>query len=78
MSIDGAKRYGVVILNNHSLDEPATRTLRADMAGTRSEPHSLFNFGGDIETLKARARAETGFDAPQPPRFMTVTAEAAE
>jgi N-methylhydantoinase B len=28
-----------------------------------------FNFGPDIETLRANCKAETGLDAPSPPVF---------
>ncbi len=68
VSINGARAYGVVVRNDHSLDVPATEALRADMAATRP-PIELFNRGGTIEQLKARCKADTSFDPPRSPVF---------
>jgi N-methylhydantoinase B len=66
VSPQGARRYGVVVTDDGQLDEAATVALRAESArAPKSE--SLFSFGGTIEELKARAKAETGFDPPREP-----------
>jgi N-methylhydantoinase B len=64
----GARRYGVVIAADGTVDEAATKELREVMVAARSEP-SLFNFGGTIEEIKARALEETHLAPPVAPRF---------
>ncbi len=68
VSADGARRYGVVIDDNGSVDTAATDRLREEMRERRGEPE-LFNFGGTIEEIKARCKAETHLDPPQTPTF---------
>ena len=68
VSSEGARAYGVVADADGILDVAASIALRAQMAADRSEI-PLFNRGGTIEEIKARAKAETGFDPPQPPKF---------
>ena len=63
----GALRYGVV-LNNGAVDAPATEALRAKMRAERGDT-GVFNFGPDLETLRANCLAETGLPAPTPPRW---------
>ncbi len=60
---EGAKRYGVVLRDDLSVDTPATTALRAELARQRG-PDQLFDFGGSIAELKVRCKAETGFDPP--------------
>jgi len=64
----GARRYGVVIAGDGSVDEAATQQLREEMRTRRGEPE-MFNFGGTIEELKSRCKAETHLDPPQTPTF---------
>jgi N-methylhydantoinase B len=64
---DGARNYGVVITNN-AIDSAATEKLREQMRSARGDIET-FNFGPDIETLRANCKAETGLDAPSPPVF---------
>jgi N-methylhydantoinase B len=64
----GARRYGVVLMDGLRVDSAATAALRAAMRAA-APPHSVFNFGADIETLRARCLAETGLPPPAPPRF---------
>ncbi|MDX2237089.1 MAG: hydantoinase B/oxoprolinase family protein [Hyphomonadaceae bacterium] len=66
VSVDGAKRYGVVCAADGVVDEAATEALRATMRASRP-PASLFNTGGDVETLRARCKEETGLPAPLAP-----------
>ena len=70
----GARAYGVVADDNGQVDQAATETLRASMAGGTNV---LFDRGGEIEDLRARCKAETGLDAPKPPVW-TAFAVAAE
>jgi N-methylhydantoinase B len=63
----GALAYGVVADAEGSIDVAATAALRAEMAAAPGASSELFNFGGDIETLRAACLAETGLPAPRPP-----------
>ncbi len=68
VSAEGAKRYGVVIAADGSVDAAATEALRAKLRSERGEP-GLFDFGGTIEEIKARCKAETHLDPPAAPTF---------
>jgi N-methylhydantoinase B len=63
----GSLRYGVVLNADGDVDKAATAALRTKMRAERL-PLQMFERGGTIEEIKARAKAETGFDAPKPPR----------
>ncbi|MDB2557755.1 hydantoinase B/oxoprolinase family protein [Luminiphilus sp.] len=65
---DGARRYGVVIADNHSVDAAATASLRATLVAERDDI-PLFNRGGTIEELRSRCEAETHLSAPVSPIF---------
>ena len=65
---DGARRYGVVIADNHSVDAAATASLRATLVAERDDI-PLFNRGGTIEELRSRCEAETQLSAPVSPTF---------
>ncbi|MEM6514256.1 MAG: hydantoinase B/oxoprolinase family protein [Pseudomonadota bacterium] len=65
VSVDGARRYGVVI-RGAGIDEAATVALRDEMRAGRDE-QGLFNFGGSIDEIKARALEETHLPAPVSP-----------
>ena len=68
VTVEGAKRYGVVI-SEGAVDAAATVSLRAEMAAKRPENADLFNYGGSVEELRARCKQETGLDAPVSPTF---------
>jgi N-methylhydantoinase B len=69
VSVEGARRYGVVMRPDLTADVAATTALRAKLTAERG-PVPLFDRGfTSIDSLKARCKAETGHDAPQPPRF---------
>jgi N-methylhydantoinase B len=68
VSREGAKRYGVVIADDGSVDTAATEALRAELRAQRGEP-GLFDFGGTIEEIKARCKAETHLEPPEAPTF---------
>lgn len=65
---EGARRYGVVIAPDGSVDAAATEALRADLRAARTDV-PLFNRGGTIEELKARCVEETHLEAPVSPSF---------
>ncbi|HHI88869.1 MAG TPA: hydantoinase B/oxoprolinase family protein, partial [Hellea balneolensis] len=61
----GAKRYGVVIAKDGSVDKKATEELRRKMApGICKE---IFNYGPDLKTLRKNCKKETGLKAPRQP-----------
>ena len=68
VSVEGARRYGVVIAGDCLVDLAATGELRDRLREARGEPE-LFNFGGSIEEIKSRCKAETHLDPPQTPKF---------
>ncbi len=67
VSVDGARRYGVVIVDG-AVDAAATEALRASMADERGEIE-VFNRGGTIEEIKARCLEETHLPPPVAPTF---------
>jgi N-methylhydantoinase B len=75
----GARRYGVVVDAAGTLDSAATTALRGERTATRAEL-SLFDFGGTLAELKARALAETGHApprTPEPPHWVAARLRAA-
>ena len=65
---DGARRYGVVLNEDLSVDENETRRLRERMTGDRG-PVQMFDRGGTIEELKARCKRDTHLEPPTAPVF---------
>jgi N-methylhydantoinase B len=70
VTADGAKRYGVVLEKDGSVNASKTKSLRARMAKKRGKT-PLFDFGGSIEELKERCKRETGLNPPKQPEFQT-------
>jgi N-methylhydantoinase B len=68
VTIEGARRYGVVIAADGTIDEPATSTLRTEMKAARG-PLELFDRGGTIEELRASCQADTGLPPPRQPEW---------
>jgi N-methylhydantoinase B len=66
VTIQGARRYGVV-LGDGTVDEAATAALRDRLKSERPATQPVFNYGPDIETLRANCLAETGLPAPRQP-----------
>ena len=66
VSVEGAKRYGVIIGSNGAVDDAATDKLRTAMRGSRDDV-GLFNFGGTIDEIKSRSLEETHLPAPETP-----------
>jgi N-methylhydantoinase B len=70
VSREGAQRYGVVIGDDGGVDAEATARLRAKLVTARGDDIALFNFGGDVEDIRARCEAETHLPAPVKPTFI--------
>ena len=68
VSVEGARRYGVVI-SNGAVDNAATDALRAELVAERGDDIPVFNFGGTIEEIKARCLEETHLPPPVTPTF---------
>ena len=68
VTVEGAKRYGVILDGDGAVDLEKTETLRAELKVAAGEP-SLFNFGGDLEDIRSRCEAETHLPAPVKPIF---------
>ena len=69
VTMEGAKRYGVVIVDG-AVDTAATEALRAKLVAERGDDKPLFNFGGDLEDIRARCEQETHLSAPVKPEFI--------
>jgi N-methylhydantoinase B len=65
---DGARAYGVVLTNEGGVDEAATGALRDTMRSERGEA-PLFDYGPDLDTLRANCEADTGLPAPIQPEW---------
>ena len=70
VSVEGAKRYGVVIDADQQVDVAATEKLRAKLVAERGDDIPIFNHGGTVEEIKARSLAETHLEAPVTPEFI--------
>jgi len=68
VTVEGARRYGVV-LTDQGVDTAATEALRATLRADRTKDLALFDFGPDLDTLRANCLAETGLPAPIRPRW---------
>ena len=66
VSVAGAKRYGVALQEDGGVDEQATKALRETLSAKRGKP-ALFDFGGNIAEIKARALEETHLPPPDDP-----------
>ncbi|TWO79848.1 hydantoinase B/oxoprolinase family protein [Denitratisoma oestradiolicum] len=65
----GARRYGVVLNEDLSVNGEETAYLRKKLSAERDEPLPLFNRGGTLEQIMARCKQDTSFDPPTQPRF---------
>jgi len=68
LTVEGARRYGVVIAADGSVDAAATDALRTTMRSDRGAIE-IFDFGPGIEALRAACETETGLPAPIQPRW---------
>ena len=69
---EGARAYGVVIAADGSVDTAGTEALRATLRKDRGEA-KLFDFGPEIEELRANCEAEIGLPAPIQPQWALVS-----
>ena len=76
VSVEGARRYGVVCGADGVVDAAATEALRDKLRAGRG-PLAVFNTGGEIEELRASCEAETGLKPPVAPKFRTSQARIA-
>ena len=69
VTIKGARRYGVVVSSDFTVDEEGTKSLQEEMKKGRSieSPNGIFNRGGSWEQLKAKCLKETGLPPPKAP-----------
>ena len=70
VSMEGAKRYGVVMNKDRTANVKRSEALRKKMADKRGKV-PMFDRGGDIDTLKKRCLKETGLEPPRQPEFQT-------
>ena len=80
VSPDGARRYGVVMTSDNSVDTTGTEKLRREMSLSRGDI-PLFNFGGTVQELKDRCLSDTHLNPPTKPVFqkwMTLSAHNAK
>ncbi|MBZ0333007.1 hydantoinase B/oxoprolinase family protein [Marinobacter sp. AL4B] len=70
VSVEGARRYGVVLDKSGEVDAGATAALRVEMAHSRNSD-DLFSRGGTIDEIKDRCEVETGLPAPATPVWKT-------
>ena len=68
VTMEGAKRYGVVLNDDLSVDEAGTNDLREKMRTERGEI-KLIDRGGNVEELRAACKEETGLEPPAAPVF---------
>jgi N-methylhydantoinase B len=68
VSVDGARRYGVICDESGHVDLQGTEALRAELRSERRNIN-LFDQGGSIDEIKARCLAETGLEPPSTPVF---------
>lgn len=75
VTTEGARRYGVVLVDGGTVDDMATASLRATLRAERGTI-AVFDFGPDIATLRASCEAETGLAAPVQPVWRTLPVSA--
>ena len=70
VTVEGARRYGVVLGDDGAVDAAATEALRSELVAARGDDIGVFNFGGDLEDIRARCEEETHLPAPVKPTFI--------
>ena len=68
MTAEGARRYGVVVVDG-AVDGAATAALRNEMRAGRPAELPVFDMGPPIEELLARCAEETALPAPTRPSW---------
>ena len=69
VSFEGAKLYGVIVSQDFKVDEVATQYLRGAIRQERAPgwESQVFDRGGTMEEIRAKALEETGLPAPKYP-----------
>ena len=67
VSVDGARRYGVVCDDEGVVDGDATTALRTELASVRPAVLPVFDMGPPLEVILERCLAETGLAPPRAP-----------
>ena len=67
VTAEGARRYGVVVGADGTVDDTATQQLREQLRADRPAELPVFDMGPPIEELLARCEEETGLPAPRRP-----------
>lgn len=67
VTVEGARRYGIVCDEQGQVDADATEQLRDKLKDGRPDPLPTFNMGPPLEEILARCEEETGLPAPKPP-----------
>jgi N-methylhydantoinase B len=65
----GARRYGVVLAGDGTVDAAATGALRGELRGGRPAELPVFDMGPPLAEILARCQEETGLPAPTQPTW---------
>jgi len=65
----GARRYGVVLAGDGTVDAAATDALRGELRGGRPAELPVFDMGPPLAEILARCEEETGLPAPTQPTW---------
>jgi N-methylhydantoinase B len=66
---EGAKRYGVVMNPDGTVNQDETKRLRAEMKAKQPAKAPVFNMGPPLATILANCQKETHLPPPVPPIF---------
>ncbi|MDX2144056.1 MAG: hydantoinase B/oxoprolinase family protein [Rhodospirillaceae bacterium] len=69
VTAEGAKRYGVVMNADGTVNEEETKRLRAEMRSKLPAKAPVFDTGPPLKTILANCKAETHLTPPIPPVF---------
>jgi N-methylhydantoinase B len=75
VTVNGARRYGVVCDENGNVDEQATQKLRSEIKAKQPAKMPVFDLGPPLKTTIANAKKETYLEAPVPPIFRPTAGE---
>lgn len=67
VTVDGARRYGVICSREGALDSEGTAELRRELSAHRVTPLPTFNMGPPLAEILANCLEETGLPAPVAP-----------
>ncbi|MET0965704.1 MAG: hydantoinase B/oxoprolinase family protein, partial [Nakamurella sp.] len=70
VSDQGARRYGVIVGSDNTLDPAATTALRDEIRSTRIGELPVFDMGPGLDQLLERCQEETGLPAPKAPVWL--------